>query len=216
MTAPTSAHQDRQPGAQQPETARPRLVLASASPRRLELLAQAGLVPDAVVPAELDETPRKGELPRPHALRLAGEKAAAVAAAHPDDYVLAADTVVARGRRILPKTETEEEARACLALLSGASHRVYTGLCVTQGKRRASRVVMTRVTVKRLSAQEIDAYIASGEWQGKAGGYAIQGRAGAFIPSISGSYTCVVGLPLFETVNLLTGLGFPMPAESLS
>lgn len=186
-----------------------KLVLASASPRRLDLLAQAGIVPDSVDPADIDETPAKTELPRPHALRLARDKANAVAARHPDAFVLAADTVVGVGRRILPKTEDETSARQCLALLSGRAHRVFTGVCLVAPDGRVSaQVVEARVHMKRLSDAELAAYLASGEWQGKAGGYAIQGRASAFIPSITGSYTAIVGLPLAETVKMLTGAGY--------
>jgi septum formation protein len=188
------------------------LVLASASPRRLELLRQAGIEPDRVDPAEVDETPRRDELPRRLALRLAQAKAAATAARAADAYVLGSDTVVSVGRRILPKAETEHEARACLALLSGRAHRVATGVCViAPGGGRASRVVETRLHVKRLTPGEIDAYVASGEWRGKAGGYAIQGRAGAFILDLAGSYSGVVGLPLYETMALLQGLGWRRP-----
>lgn len=184
------------------------LVLASASPRRLDLLAQLGIQPDRVVPSEIDETVRKGELPRPHALRLAREKAEAIAAANPGDIVLAADTVVAVGRRILPKAETEEQARSCLALLSGRRHHVYTALVVIDAEgRRRERLSDTAVSFKRLTADEIDAYIASGEWHGKAGGYAIQGRFAAYVRAISGSYTGVVGLPLFEANALLRASG---------
>lgn len=190
------------------------LVLASASPRRRDLLAQAGIVPHSVAAAGIDETPRKRELPRPHAARLAREKAHAVAARYPHAFVLAADTVVAAGRRILPKTETEAEARACLALLSGRAHRVFTGVALAlPGGGLKERMVETRVTLKRLSAAETDAYIASGEWHGKAGGYAIQGRAAAFIPRIQGSYSGVVGLPLAETVALLRGAGYAASAS---
>tara|TARA_R110002072_G_scaffold65431_1_gene161577 strand:- start:799 stop:1377 length:579 start_codon:yes stop_codon:yes gene_type:complete len=186
------------------------LVLASASPRRLDLLRQVGIVPDVVAPADLDETPGATELPRVYAERLAAEKALAVAANHQDAFVLAADTVVACGRRILPKTETEDEARTCLHLLSGRAHRVYTGISLVKGGRQITKSVMTRVQVARLSDVELDAYLASGEWQGKAGGYAIQGRAAAFIRGLNGSYSNVVGLPLHETVNLLKGSGFPL------
>jgi len=189
-------------------TSKPPLVLASASPRRLELLKQIGVSPDLVVPAALDETPAPGELPVPHARRLARGKAASVAQRHPDAFVLAADTVVACGRRILPKAETEAEARRCLKLLAGRRHRVLTAVClIAPGGRWAERLVETRVMVKRLSPAERDAYVASGEWRGKAGGYAIQGRAQAFIPWINGSYSNVVGLPLAETAALLAGLG---------
>ncbi|MAN62487.1 MAG: septum formation protein Maf [Parvibaculum sp.] len=189
---------------------RPTLVLASASPRRLDLLRQVGIVPDVVAPADLDETPGATELPRVYAERLAAEKALAVAANHQDAFVLAADTVVACGRRILPKTETEDEARTCLHLLSGRAHRVYTGISLVKGGRQITKSVMTRVQVARLSDVELDAYLASGEWRGKAGGYAIQGRAAAFIRGLNGSYSNVVGLPLHETVNLLKGSGFPL------
>lgn len=184
------------------------LVLASASPRRLDLLAQIGLAPGAVDPAHIDESPLKDELPRPHAGRLAAAKAEAVAPRHPGCFVLAADTVVARGRRILPKAEDEATARRCLDLLSGARHRVFGGLCLmAPDGRRSVRVVETQVTFARLSKGQIDAYIASGEWHGKAGGYAIQGLAAAYVSGISGSYSNVVGLPLHETDKLLRGLG---------
>lgn len=190
------------------------LILASASPRRLQLLAQAGLTPDRVLPADIDETPGRTELPRDLARRLAREKAAAALKLAPAGaFLLAADTVVAAGRRILPKAEDAAAARACLALLSGRAHRVYTAvrLITPDGKGR-ERLVETRVTFKRLSAAEIDAYIASGEWHGKAGAYAIQGRAGSFVLQIVGSYTGVVGLPLYETICLLEGEGFPVRA----
>ncbi|AWY99567.1 MAG: Maf family nucleotide pyrophosphatase [Rhodobiaceae bacterium] len=189
---------------------RPALVLASASPRRLDLLQQVGIVPDVVAPADLDETPGATELPRVYAERLAGEKALAVAASHEDAFVLAADTVVACGRRILPKAETREAARTCLNLLSGRAHRVYTGISLVKGDTQITKSVMTRVQVARLSDAALDAYLASGEWQGKAGGYAIQGYAAAFIRGLNGSYSNVVGLPLHETVNLLKGSGFPL------
>ncbi len=189
---------------------RPHLVLASASPRRLDLLKQVGIVPDQVAPADIDETPHAAELPRVYAERLAAEKAAAVAEKHAGAFVLAADTAVACGRRILPKAETEQEARDCLHLLSGRAHRVYTGLSLITGTKQITKSVMTRVQVARLSDAELEAYIASGEWQGKAGGYAIQGRAAAFIRGLNGSYSNVVGLPLHETVNLLKGSGFPV------
>lgn len=194
----------------QTDNARPQLVLASASPRRLDLLRQVGIEPDRVAPADIDETPLRDETPRRLALRLAVEKAAAAAAAsEPDAVVLGADTVVCVGRRILPKAETEAEARQCLTLLSGRAHKVLTGIAaVAPGGRKASRLVETRLHVKRLTTAEIEAYVASGEWKGKAGGYGIQGRAGAFILGLDGSYTGVVGLPLYETVNLLSGLGW--------
>jgi len=188
--------------------AAPRLVLASASPRRLELLRQIGIEPDAVTPADIDETPLKDETPRRLADRLARGKAEAGARAAPGDLVLAADTVVAVGRRILPKAESEQEARDCLALLSGRNHMVMTGVAAASGGGVSVRVVETRVQFKRLSDQEVEAYIASGEWRGKAGGYAVQGRAGAFVIALHGSYSAVVGLPLHETLNLLVGRGY--------
>ena len=195
--------------------ARPRLVLASASPRRRELLSQIGIVPNACDPAGIDETPGPRELPRALAQRLALAKAQSVAARHPGDFVLAADTVVARGRRILPKPQEQKMARECLALLSGAWHRVHTGVTlIDAGGQVHSRLVETRVKMKRLSAAEADAYIACGEWRGKAGGYAIQGRAGAFISEVKGSYSNVVGLPLFETYTLLQGFGYPVLAPA--
>lgn len=179
-------------------------MLASASPRRLQLLAQIGVTPDAVVAADIDETPLKGEMPRRLAVRLARSKAEAVKAE--SALVLAADTVVAVGRRILPKAETEAEARACLALLSGRAHRVYTGVAVRAADASVrTRLVETRVTFKRLAQAEIEAYIASGEWRGKAGGYAAQGLAARYITNIIGSYSSIVGLPLYETANLLEG-----------
>jgi len=177
------------------------LILASASPRRLDLLKQSGIVPDEVIPAEIDETPHKNELPKAYVERMAREKYVVVAKnRHPSDTILAADTVVACGRRILGKPEDEAEARQFLELLSGRRHRVYTSVCVN-GR---LKTVMTVVRFKRLKSKEIDAYIASGEWRGKAGGYAIQGQAAAFIPAINGSYSNVVGLPLAETLGLLT------------
>ena len=187
----------------------PHLVLASASPRRLDLLLQVGCRPGAVDPSEIDETPKPRELPQNLASRLAREKAVAVAARHPGAFVLAADTVVACGRRILPKAENEEAARRCLEILSGRRHRVWGGVAVAAPDGRVvCRVVETVVAFKRLTGNEVDAYIASGEWKDKAGGYAVQGRAAAFIPYLSGSYSNVVGLPLFETVAVLRGLGY--------
>ena len=187
----------------------PLLVLASASPRRLELLRQIGLMPDFVDPAEIDETPRRDEAPAAHALRLAEEKLRAVMPRHPGDYILAADTVVACGRRILPKTMDPASARRCLELLSGRRHRVHSGIALASPDGRVSlRHVDSQVAFKRLSTAEITAYLASGEWRGKAGGYAIQGRAAALIRFISGSYSNVVGLPLFETAQLLAGRGY--------
>jgi septum formation protein len=187
---------------------RPRLVLASASPRRLALLAQIGVTPDEVMAADVDETPLKGETPRLLALRLARAKAEAMNAN--GAVVLAADTVVAVGRRILPKAETEQQARDCLALISARSHRVYTGVAVRapNGQIR-ERLAETRVAFKRLSPAEIDTYIASDEWRGKAGGYGVQGLAGRYIISIIGSYSSVVGLPLYETAHLLDAVMGP-------
>ena len=186
-----------------------RLVLASASPRRLELLCQVGLTPDTIDPAELDETPRRGELPPSHAIRLAEAKARAVMSRHPGAYILAADTVVACGRRILPKTEDEASARSCLELLSGRRHRVHGAIALaTPDGRLASRRVDSQVAFKRLSEVEIVAYLRTGEWHGKAGGYAIQGRAAMLIRWMRGSYSNVVGLPLFETAQLLAGRGY--------
>lgn len=195
---------------------RPALILASASPRRKDLLAQLGIVPDKIEPADLDETPHKNELPRPYALRLAAEKAEAVRANHESGIILAADTVVACGRRILPKTEEETETRMCLELLSGRAHQVMTAIAVSvPDKPVMTRLVLTRVKLKRLNEAEIEGYIASGEWRGKAGGYGIQGRAGALVSGLSGSYTGVVGLPVFETRNLLEGAGYAVPMSDL-
>ena len=182
-----------------------RFVLASASPRRLALLQQIAIVPDAVFSADLNEAPLKGEAPDALATRLARAKVEACAEA--DAIVLGADTVVALGRRILPKAETETEARACLELLSGRAHRVFTAIAVRAPGVLRERVVQTRVFLKRLSKTEIDLYISSGEWRGKAGGYAAQGLAGRFVSKLIGSYSCVVGLPLYETANLLESCG---------
>ena len=185
------------------------LVLASASPRRLELLRQVGFAPDEIDPADIDETPLRGELPPAHAVRLAEEKARAVIPRHPGAYILAADTVVACGRRILPKTEDEASARSCLELLSGRRHRVHGAIALASPDGRlASRRVESQVAFKRLSELEIAAYLHTGEWQGKAGGYAIQGRAAMLIRWMCGSYSNVVGLPLFETAQLLIGRGY--------
>lgn len=195
---------------------RPKLVLASGSPRRLALLQQVGIEPDALIPADIDETPQRAELPRTLAARLAAEKAEAAqerAAGRPElgePFILAADTVVAVGRRILPKCERIEDAGACLRLLSGRAHRVYTGITLISPKgRRRHRLVETRVRFKRLSSNEMETYLATGEWQGKAGGYAIQGLAGSFVVKLVGSYTGVVGLPLHEAMSLLVGEGYP-------
>ena len=198
-------------------TDRPKLVLASGSPRRLALLQQVGLDPDHLHPTDIDEAPHRGEAPRKLAARLARTKAEAARLwrdrepGYENSYIVSADTVVGVGRRILPKAEILDDAEASLELLSGRSHRVYTGVCiVTPSATIRSRLVETKVRFKRLSRPEIDAYLASGEWRGKAGGYAIQGHAGAFVATLSGSYTNVVGLPLYETVSLLDGEGFPV------
>jgi len=182
-------------------------VLASASPRRLDLLRQIGLEPGKIDPADIDETPWPAEPPRAYALRMASAKLATVAARHPGVLILAADSVVAVGRRILPKAETEKEARQCLALLSGRRHKVLGGVAVSDGSKMRTRLVETAVRFKRLEPREIEAYVQSGEWQGKAGGYAIQGRGAVFVSFISGSYSNVVGLPLFETAALLRAAG---------
>ena len=196
---------------------RPKLVLASGSPRRLALLQQAGIEPDALLPADVDETPLRSESPRELVKRLARTKAevARRTARNRDDlrnaFILAADTVVTVGRRILPKAEVVDEAAACLRLLSGRTHRVYTAICVVSLKDHLrERLVETRLRFKRLSRNEFESYLASGEWRGKAGGYAIQGLAGTFAVKLVGSYTNVVGLPLYETVALLEGEGFPV------
>jgi len=196
---------------------RPKLVLASGSPRRLSLINQAGIEPDLLLPADINEQPLRGELPRTCANRLARAKAeAALAAVRTDEdlkgaFVLAADTVVAVGRRILPKAELLDEAAQCLRLLSGRNHRVYTGLClVTPREGFRQRLVETRVRFKRLADEDIEAYLASGEWRGKAGGYAAQGLAGTFIVKMVGSYSNVVGLPLYETTAMLAGDGYPV------
>src|ERR687889_184626 len=196
---------------------RPKLVLASGSPRRLSLINQAGIEPDSLRPADIDEVPKRGELPRALATRLARGKAeAALNQVRLDEelrgsFILAADTVVAVGRRILPKAELLDEAAQCLRLLSGRNHRVYTAIClVTPREAFRQRLVETRVRFKRLSEDDIQAYIGSGEWRGKAGGYAVQGIAGSFVVKMVGSYTNVVGLPLYEAVTLLGGEGFPV------
>ncbi len=188
-----------------------KLVLASASPRRLDLLARIGVVPDAVDPAHIDESVPAGELPRDHALRLAVEKAEEVEARHPDALVLAADTVVAVGRRVLPKVEDEATLRACMKLLSGRRHRVLTGVALAiPGEKTRTRVVETMIAVKRLSDEEIDYYASHGEWHGKAGGYALQGYGEVYVRHIAGSYSNVVGLPLAETRLLLKSAGYPL------
>ena len=188
------------------------LILASASPRRVELLAQIGITPDNILPADIDETPLKGELPRAMAKRVAELKAHAIHKDHPGSCILAADTVVSVGRRILGKADDETHARRYLNMLSGRAHKVIGGLCIiAPDGRTVTKVVSTSVEFKRLSSAEIDAYIASNEWQDKAGAYAIQGRAGAFVRQIKGSYSNVVGLALFETANTLKGLGVQPP-----
>ena len=188
-----------------------RLVLASASPRRLDLLARIDVGPDEVVPADIDESVPAGELPRIHALRLAREKAGAVAAMRPNDLVLAADTVVAVGRRILPKVEDEATLRACMKLLSGRRHRVLTGVALAiPGGGLRERLGETTIAMKRLSDEEIDYYASHGEWRGKAGGYALQGYGEVYVRQIAGSYSNVVGLPLAETRLLLKSAGYPI------
>jgi len=189
--------------------ANPRLVLASASPRRAALLSQAGITPDAIIAPEIDETARRSELPREYALRMALEKLRAGLRGQADAIVLAADTVVACGRRILPKAENDAEVESCLRLLSGRRHRVYTAIALARGDAAPKqRIAMTQVAFKRLSDAEIASYVASGEGIGKAGGYAIQGMAECFVRQINGSYSNVVGLPLLEAVALLSGAGF--------
>jgi septum formation protein len=196
---------------------RPKLILASASPRRLALLEQAGIEPDALLPADVDETPLRSESPRELAKRLARAKAevarktARAREDMRDAYIVAADTIVVVNRRVLPKAEVVDEAAACLRLLSGRTHRVYTSVCLITPKDAArERLVETRLRFKRLSREEMERYLASGEWRGKAGGYAIQGLAGTFVVKLTGSFTNVVGLPLYETISLLDGEGFPV------
>lgn len=186
-----------------------RLILASASPRRLELLKQVGIIPDDVVAADIDEAALRGEMPGDLAKRLAAAKARHVAAAFPDAFVLGADTVVACGRRVLPKATTEKEAHDCLRLLSGRRHRVYGGVAVVGPDGRLhARLVMTAVIFKRLNRRDMQWYLAGGEWRDKAGAYAIQGMAAAFVTRVNGSYSNVVGLPLYETAALLEGVGW--------
>ncbi len=198
-------------------SARTKLVLASGSPRRLALLGQVGVEPDLLMPVDADETPLKAEAPRSLAKRLAREKAILAVKklkrveGFDTGFILAADTVVAQGRRILPKAEMLDQASTSLRLLSGRAHRVYTGLTLITPKGAARhKLVETRVRFKKLSSDEIDSYLASGEWRGKAGGYAIQGIAGSFVVKLIGSYTNVVGLPLYETSSLLQGEGYPV------
>jgi len=186
-----------------------KLILGSASPRRKDLLAHLGVTPDAILPPDIDEDPKRGELPRPYCLRLAREKAEAVAA-EPEDIVLCADTTVALGRRILGKPRDAGEAAEFLTALGGRRHQVITAVAVRRGDRVWTRESVSAVKMKRLSDAELNAYLAGGEWQGKAGAYAIQGAAGAFIPWISGSFTGIVGLPLSETAALLQAAGYPL------
>lgn len=186
-----------------------KLILASASPRRLDLLKQVGITPDEVLPADIDETPIKGELPRDLAQRLALQKAETIAKTHPDSFILAADTVVGCGRRILDKAEDGQYARMCLETLSGRRHHVYGGIAlVSPVGKTISRCIDTIVQFKKLTPQEIETYLESGEWQGKAGGYAIQGRASAYVKFIRGSYSNVVGLSLYDTMKILDGAGY--------
>ncbi|MEO7277122.1 MAG: nucleoside triphosphate pyrophosphatase [Sphingomicrobium sp.] len=188
-----------------------RLILASASPRRIDLLARIGVIPDAIIPADIDESITAGELPRVYAQRLAREKALAVSASEHDALVLAADTVVAVGRRILPKVEDEATLRECMALLSGRRHRVMTGIALAvPGQGVRERLVETMIAMKRLSSAEIDYYASHGEWRGKAGGYALQGYGEVYVRNIAGSYSNVVGLPLAETRVLLQSAGYPL------
>lgn len=191
-----------------------RLILGSASPRRRELLAQLSLTPDAICPPDINEEPNPRELPRPYAQRMAYEKVMAVADFGDDDIVLCADTTVALGRRILGKPQDAGEAATFLHLLGGRRHQVLTALCVRRGARIWSRVAVSAVKMKRLCDDEMNAYLASNEWQGKAGGYAIQGMAGAFVPWISGSYSAIMGLPLAETATLLNAAGYPVWARA--
>lgn len=217
--APRGSHPASAPAlAPAPHREAPTLILGSASPRRRALLAQVGVVPDRICPADIDETPKPTELPRAYAARMAREKADAVRAmldlpggglAEPP-FILAADTVVSAGRRILGKPQDAAEAARFLGLLAGRRHRVTSGVCLLAGERWSQRLVETRVKMKRLSETEIEAYLASGEWRGKAGGYAIQGIGAAFIPEVIGSYTNVVGLPVVETLALLAGAGYPV------
>jgi septum formation protein len=200
-----------------------KLILASGSPRRVELLQQAGVEPQALVPTDIDEEPKRSEHPRSLAKRLATEKAKAARRIleqekkADDAFILAADTVVAVGRRVLPKADYVDEATACLRLLSGRTHRVYTAVTlINPSGRERQKLVESRVRFKRLSREEIDSYLASGEWRGKAGGYAIQGFAGTFVAKITGSYSNVVGLPLYETVSLLAGEGYRVHLNWLS
>lgn len=184
------------------------LILASASPRRQELLGRIGIRPDLIKPADIDETPLKNETPRAYALRVAVDKAREIASIHPNDFVLSADTVVSVGRRILPKAETIEDVSLCLELLSGRNHDVTTAIALIKNGKLAKRIVATKIKFKLLSKAEIDEYVSSNEWHGKAGGYGIQGMAGAFCKHLNGSWESVMGLPLYETKCLLDGMGY--------
>lgn len=187
----------------------PQLILASSSPRRKDLLCQVGLAPDKIISADIDEAPLKKELPRDYVLRLAKEKALKIYSSNNNNFVVAADTAVSCGRTILPKAELDVDVQKCLEILSGKSHTVITAICAINPEgRESTRVVSTRVVFKRLLLTEIDMYVKSGEGLGKAGGYAIQGIAGCFVKTINGSYSSIVGLPLYEAVNILTGLGY--------
>lgn len=192
----------------------PPLILASASPRRQQLLARIGVTADAIIPADIDETPHERELPRAYARRMAAEKAAAIAQRHPESAILSGDTVVAVGRRILPKAQSAADARMCLDLLSGRRHHVLSAISLTLPDGRSlHRLSESTVAFKRLHTQEVDAYIASDEWDGKAGGYAIQGRAEALIRAIAGSYSGIMGLPLYETRSILISAGLLNPGS---
>ena len=184
-----------------------RLILASASPRRLQLLAQIGVTPDQVIPADIDETPHKNEIPTLYVQRVARQKAEAIASAHPDSVVLSADTTVALGRRIIGKAENEGEAKAILKLLSGRRHRVHTAVCIMKDGKAHQKMVTTIVRFARLTDKQINDYIATGDWKGKAGACSIQGSSGSFIPWISGSFSNVIGLPLTETQHMLQTVG---------
>ena len=199
------------PSPAKPNSQNPKLILASASARRRDLLKTLYVTPDEIIPADIDETPLKAELPRPYAMRVAREKAQAIAVSHKGSIILAADTVVGVGRRILPKAESEDEARDCLELMSGRAHRVFTAVAVINaaGELR-EKCVETRLKMKRLSREEIECYVRSGEWKGKAGGYGIQGYAGAFITHLSGSYSNVVGLPVTEIRHMLLAAGYKL------
>lgn len=190
-------------------SSQPPLILASASPRRVALLAQLSITPDEIIPADIDETPHKGELPIPYAKRMAETKARHIATQNPGAFVIGGDTVVACGRRILPKAETEAEARACMSLLMGRSHRVIGGMALAcPDGRLLVRHTLSHVQMRRLDKSEMESYIAQGDWQGKAGGYAIQGEAARFIKQIRGSYSQIMGLDLYLTAQLLRGTGY--------